>query len=91
MSVIELIKYALQAVVAYLRLKNISFYYDIREKHEKAKKDIINEINDLRKNGDSASADRADILRLQLEAQQSKWADISDAYFIASRKSADKD
>lgn len=78
-----------KALYAYLRLKNISFYYDIREKHDKRKLELINEITALRNAGDSKSTDAADRLRLLLEDENRKWESISAAYFSSASWSDD--
>jgi hypothetical protein len=83
-SILQIILQVFKAVYAYLRFKNISFYYDIREKHDKRKNELINEITKLRNVGDSKSTDAADRMFRVLEDENRKWESISAAYFSSA-------
>lgn len=63
---IEAIKSLIFSLELFLRLKNKSFYYDILFKSKNRRKEIIEEIERLRRIGDSNSSDAADILRNEL-------------------------
>lgn len=75
-----MIKNLLEIVKLYLKLKNCLFYYDIRQKSRKNQTDLINEIEELRSNGDSDSADRADLLRQQLKSEKQELEHLSAFY-----------
>ena len=64
----------------YLYIKSQSFFYDIRKKSQKKQEALIDEIEKLRKIGDSDSSDRADILRKQLKAERDELEYISAFY-----------
>jgi hypothetical protein len=84
---------ALQSLIKslelFLSLKNKLFYYDIREKSKKRQNEIIDEIEKLRSRGDSNSADRADLLRLELSREKSELEHLSTFYSKASERSKD--
>lgn len=80
-----IIKTALLALVRYLELKSISFYYDINEKSKKKQAGIRDEIEKLRKSTSSADHDRADILRIMLQEERDFIANTS-AYYSLSGK-----
>jgi hypothetical protein len=84
---------ALQSLIKslelFLSLKNKLFYYDIREKSKKRQNEIIEEIEKLRSRGDSNSADRADLLRLELYREKSEFEHLSTFYSKASERSKD--
>jgi hypothetical protein len=81
---------ALQSLIKslelFLSLKNKLFYYDIREKSKKRQNEIIDEIEKLRSRGDSNSADRADLLRLELSREKSELEHLSTFYSKASER-----
>lgn len=84
MSVILLIiSNLIKATTSYLRLKTISFYYDVSEKHTKRKHEMLNEINRLRNIGDTQSTDLADRMFRLLEEENSNWDTVSAAYFAS--------
>jgi len=58
MKIVALIKTVLQTLNLYLMLKNRSFYVDLVEKSKKKQKDLIDEIEKLRSDGDSDATDR---------------------------------
>jgi hypothetical protein len=84
---------ALQSLIKslelFLSLKNKLFYYDIREKSKKRQNEIIDEIEKLRSRGDSNSADRADLLRLELSREKSELEHLSTFYSKASERPKD--
>ena len=56
----SLIKSVLKSLELYLSLKNKLFYLELRHDHEKERKRIIQELEDIR--GSGGSPDRADLL-----------------------------
>ena len=79
----------IKSLELFLSLKNKLFYYDIREKSKKRQNEIIDEIEKLRSRGDSNSADRADLLRLELSREKSELEHLSTFYSKASERSKD--
>ena len=79
----------IKSLELFLSLKNKLFYYDIREKSKKRQNEIIEEIEKLRSRGDSNSADRADLLRLELSREKSELEHLSTFYSKASERSKD--
>ena len=53
-------------------LKNKLFYYEIVQKSKSRQKELLDELEKLRSSGDSNSADRADILRKQLQNEKAE-------------------
>ncbi len=70
----------LKSLELFLALKNKLFYYEIRTKSINRQKEILEEIEKLRNRGDSASADAADILRLELRREREELANLSSFY-----------
>lgn len=81
-----MIKNLLEIAKLYLKLKNCLFYYEIRQKSRQRQTEIINEIEELRTNGDSDSADRADLLRQQLRSEKQELKHLSAFYTKAQSK-----
>ena len=64
----------------YFKLKNKSFYKDLLESSKRKQKDLINEIEKLRANGDSDSTDRADFLQSELIVEKRDIKHLSTIY-----------
>jgi hypothetical protein len=75
-----IIKSLLEALVAYLQLKNKSFYYDITQKSKIKQKEYIDEIEKLRTSRDPNDADYADIMRGYLLAEKQYIKHLSAIY-----------
>jgi hypothetical protein len=80
MQLVALFTSLCKALALYFELKNRSFYNDIVEKHYKRKKELINEIEQLRNNPNSRNTSAADILLLVLEQENKRFDDISTFY-----------
>ena len=74
------------ALVKYLELKSMSFYYDINERSRKKQADIRDEIEKLRKSTSSADHDRADVLRIMLQEERDFIANTSTYYSLSGKK-----
>ena len=81
---LTLIKSVLKSLELYLSLKNKLFYIELRHNHEKTRKRIIQEIEDLRSNG--SDPDRADLLRDELIREDGSFKYLS-AFYAESRES----
>ncbi len=88
---LALIKTLLETLNLYFKLKNKSFYTDLLETSKRKQKDLINEIEKLRSNGDSASTDRADFLQSELIAEKRDIKHLSTIYAPTSSRSSDTD
>lgn len=86
MDFIGLIKNALLALTAYLELKNRVFYYDIVQKSRNNQKQLIDEIEKLRKIGTDDSNVRADILRDALVEEKRTLVNLSTFYSISGKR-----
>lgn len=75
---LSLIKSVLKSLELYLSLKNKLFYIELRHNHEKTRKRIIQEIEDLRSNG--GDPDRADLLRDELIREDGSFKYLSAFY-----------
>lgn len=75
---LSLIKSVLKSIELYLSLKNKLFYIELRNNHEKTRKRIIQEIEDIRSNG--GDADRGDLLRDELIREDSSFQHLSAFY-----------
>ena len=82
----SLIKSVLKSLELYLTLKNKKFYYDLHRQHKKTEAELITEIEKLRSTGSSNDADRADILRRQLEYEYQEFEHLSTFYSQAGEK-----
>jgi hypothetical protein len=77
----------IKSLELYLTLKNKSFYYEIRIKSNNRQKEILDEIEKLRNNGNSSSADRADLLRMELKREREELENLSTFYSKTSKES----
>ena len=86
---LALIKTLLETLNLYFKLKNQSFYVDLIEKSKRKQKDLIDEIEKLRSNGDSSSTDRADFLQSELISEKRDFKHLSTIYAPTSSRSSD--
>ena len=63
-------------------LDNLSTYSPDRQK------EILDEIEKLRNDGGSSSADRADLLRMELKREREELENLSTFYFKAAKEPA---
>jgi len=77
----------IKSLELFLNLKNASFYYEIRFKSKNKQKEILDEIEKLRNDGGSSSADRADLLRMELKREREELENLSAFYFKTSKES----
>lgn len=87
----SLVKSILKSVELYLALRNKLAFFEITEKHNKNKHELIEEIERLRAIGDNESSDRADFLRGQLRTENNQFKHISAVFLEAQGGSADSD
>ena len=87
----SLVKSILKSIELYLSLRNKLAFFEITEKHNKNKNELIEEIEKLRAIGDNESSDRADFLRGQLRAENNQFKHISTVFLEAQGGSADSD
>lgn len=85
----SLIKTLAQSLKLYLALRNKLAFFEITEKHNKKKNELIEEIERLRAIGDNDSNDRADFLRGQLAAENNDFKHISAVFLKAECGSSD--
>ena len=85
----SLIKTLAQSLKLYLALKNKLAFFEITEKHNKRKNELIEEIEKLRAVGDNESNDRADFLRGQLRTENNQFKHISAVFLEAEGGSSD--
>ena len=85
----SLIKSILKSLELYLSLKNRLFYYNLYKEKQEREKEIIKEIEKLRENSDSGSADRADLLRQQLSYERKHFEHLSALYFKTAKRDTD--
>lgn len=86
---LSLIKSVLKSIELYLSLKNKLFYIELRNNHEKTRKRIIQEIEDIRSNG--GDADRGDLLRDELIREDASFKYLSAFYAESREGKSDKD
>ena len=86
-----LLKTLLETLNLYFKLKNKSFYRDLLESSKRKQKDLINEIEKLRANGDSDSTDRADFLQSELIAEKRDVKHLSTIYSPSESGTASSD
>jgi len=79
-QVVSLIKSLIKSLELFLTLKNKKFYYDLHREHRNTEAQLINEIEKLRSTGNSNDADRADILRRQLDYETRQFEHLSAFY-----------
>lgn len=87
----SLVKSILKSVELYLALRNKLAFFEITEKHNKKKNELIEEIEKLRAIGDNESSDRADFLRGQLRTENNQFKHISTVFLEAQGGSTDSD
>lgn len=87
----SLIKTLAQSLKLYLALRNKLAFFEITEKHNKKKNELIEEIERLRAIGDNDSNDRADFLRGQLRTQNDQFKHISAVFLEAESGSSNSD
>jgi|TARA_R110000824_G_scaffold20482_7_gene77127 hypothetical protein len=85
----SLIKSILKSIELYFSLKNKLFYIELRYNHEKARKRIIQELEDIRANG--GDPDHADLLRDELIREDASFKYLSAFYAQSGKGDADKD
>jgi len=85
----QLVKSVLKSLELYLTLKNKKFYYNLYKEKQEREKEITKEIEKLRENGDSGSADRADLLRQQLSYERKQFEHLSTLYFKDAKRDID--
>jgi hypothetical protein len=88
-SIIDIIKYALKALTAYLELRRETYFLEASAKHLEQKEITRNEITKLRNQGNTSATDRADLLMLSLQERERAWERVSTTYF--SYKGGNKD
>jgi len=87
----SLIKTLAQSLKLYLALRNKLAFFEITEKHNKRKNELIEEIEKLRAVGDNESNDRADFLRGQLRTENNQFKHISTVFLEAQSGTTDSD
>ena len=75
-----LIKSILKSIELFLALKNKKFYYDLHQDFRDREDAITQEIEKLRDSGNSADADRADLLRNRLATERKRFEHLSAFY-----------
>jgi len=85
----SLIKSVLKSIHLYLSLKNKLFYVELRHDHEKERKRIIQELEDIRTNG--GDADRADLLRDELIREDGSFKYLSAFYAEFNKRDCHRD
>lgn len=80
-SIIDLIKYALKALTAFLELRRETYFLEASAKHLEQKEITRNEITKLRNQGTTAATDHADLLMLSLQERERAWERASATYF----------
>ena len=91
MSITNLLTSVFKALALYLELKNRSFYNDLVEKHYKRKRELINEIEELRNIPNSRNTNAADVLLLVLEQENKRFDYLSTFYNNFTKRSDDSD
>ena len=79
------IKSIIKSIELYLQLKNKKFYYDLHKDFNDKEDAITQRIEKLRDSGDSADADRADLLRKRLRAERERFEHLSAFYTKADK------
>lgn len=70
----------LKALLSFIQLKNVSFYYDAVQKSRQIQKQYEDEIENLRNNPSNDNSDRADLLRGYLMEEKRFIESISAFY-----------
>lgn len=79
-SILDIIKYALKAIYAYLDLKKETFYFEAEKQYLKEKEELRNEIDSLRNKGTVVASDLADAKFMRLQEIDRSWKRVSAAY-----------
>lgn len=87
MNITGLLTAIFKSLELYLQLRNTSFYYDMVEKHYKRKKQIIDEIENLRDHPTPSNTAAADKLLLVLKQENERFDDLSAFYLKSSKGS----
>jgi len=82
---LTLIKSILKSIELFLTLKNKKFYYDLHQDFNEKEDAITQRIEKLRDSGDSADADRADLLRERLRTERKRFEHLSAFYTKADK------
>ena len=85
----SLIKSVLKSIELFLSLKNKTFYLQLKRDHEKERKKIIQELEDIRANG--GDADRADLLRDELIREDNSFKHLSTFYSQFDKRDSNRD
>lgn len=85
----SLIKSILKSIELYFSLKNKLFYIELRHNHEKTRKRIIQELEDIRGNG--GDPDHADLLRDELVREDASFKYLSAFYAQSGKGDSHKD
>ncbi len=80
MGLLPIIRAALEALNAYLQLRNKAFYYDLHRESKNRQKQLINEIETLRAKRSSDATERADLLQSELISEKQQLEHISAFY-----------
>lgn len=80
MSFLEIIRSLLVALTYYLRLKNLTFYYDILEKSQDRQSVLRKQIETLRNTNTNESNARADVL-FNLFLEEKRRSEHISAYY----------
>lgn len=90
-SIIDIIKYTLKALTAFLELRREVYFFEVSAKHLEYKENTRNEITKLRNQSTTVSTDRADLLMRTLQERERAWERASATYFsyIGGNKSSD--
>jgi hypothetical protein len=80
-SIIDLVKYALKAVTAFLELRRETYFLEATAKHLEYKDKTRHEIAQLRNQGTTIATDRADHLMLSMRERERAWERASATYF----------
>ena len=86
---LTLIKSVLKSIELFLSLKNKTFYLQLKRDHEKERKKIIQELEDIRANG--GDADRADLLRDELIREDNSFKYLSAFYSEFNKRESNRD
>lgn len=79
-SILDIIKYTLKALTAFLELRRETYFLEASNKHLEYKEDTRNEIKKLREQGTIAATDRADLLMRSLQERERAWERVSATY-----------
>lgn len=86
---LSLIKSILKSLELYFILKNKLFFFELTSGHEKKRKKIIQEIEEIRAN--AGDPDRADLLREQLISEDRSFKHLSALYSKSSERDSSSD